>query len=69
MDDRLMQGTGNGDAWTVTDSPGLSTCDTRPSIDTPAGARLRSPTYKKNQILMGNNQQGDIDDKPEALVS
>lgn len=46
MDDRLIQGTGNGDACTFTDSPGWSTCDVRPSIETPAGARLRSPIRK-----------------------
>ena len=45
MEDRLMQGTGNGEAWTTTASPGLSTWDVRPSIDMPAGARLRSPIY------------------------
>ena len=42
-EDLLMQGTGNGDACTTTDSPGLSTCEDRPSMDMPAGARLRSP--------------------------
>lgn len=42
IDDRLMQGTGYGDACTVTESPGFNTWETRPSIDTPAAARLRS---------------------------
>ena len=45
MEDRLMQGTGNGEACMTTDSFGLSTWDVRPSIDIPAGARLRSPIY------------------------
>ena len=40
MEDRLMHGTGNGEAWTTTDSLGFSTWDVRPSIDMPAGARL-----------------------------
>lgn len=43
MDDRLMQGTGYGEAWTTTNSPGLSVFDERPSMDIPAGERLRSP--------------------------
>ena len=43
MEDRLMQGTGNGEAWTTTDSFGFSTWDVRPSIDMPAGARLCFP--------------------------
>jgi len=43
IEDLLMQGTGKGEAWTTTDSPGLRTCEERPSMDIPAGARLRSP--------------------------
>jgi hypothetical protein len=43
IEERLMHGTGKGDAWTVTDSPGLRTCETRPSMETPAGERERSP--------------------------
>jgi len=38
-----MHGTGKGEAWITTDSPGWRICDERPSIDMPAGARLRSP--------------------------
>ena len=47
IEDLLMQGTGKGEAWTTTDSPGLRTCEDRPSMDIPAGARLRSPIYLK----------------------
>jgi len=43
IEDRLIHGTGKGEACTTTDSPGLRTRDDRPSIDMPAGARLRSP--------------------------
>jgi hypothetical protein len=45
MEDRFMQGTGYGEACTVTDSPGFSVREARPSMETPAGARLRSPIY------------------------
>ena len=42
IDDRLMQGMGYNEARTVTDSPGLRTWETWPSIERPAGARERS---------------------------
>jgi len=54
MDERLMQGTGKGDACTVTESPGLRMCETRPSIDTPAAARLRSPMRRVTDEDEGN---------------
>lgn len=43
IEDRLILGTGYGDAWTLTYSPGFRICDVLPSIDTPAGDLLRSP--------------------------
>jgi hypothetical protein len=46
IEDLLMQGIGCNDAPTVTDSPGFKIWETCPSMDTPAGARLRSPIYK-----------------------
>lgn len=54
MDERLMQGTGYGEACTVTDSPGFRTCDTRPSIETPAAARERSPIHRVTDEDDGN---------------
>lgn len=38
-----MQGTGYGDAWTLTYSPGCKIWEVLPSIETPAGDLLRSP--------------------------
>jgi hypothetical protein len=46
IEDRLMQGMGCNDERTVTDSPGFRIWETCPSMDTPAGARLRSPICK-----------------------
>jgi hypothetical protein len=42
-----MQGIGCNDERTVTDSPGFSMWEACPSMDTAAGARLRSPICKQ----------------------
>ena len=51
MDDRLIQGTGYKEAWTVMASPGLSTCETWPSMDSPASARLRSDSCPRVIVI------------------
>ena len=44
MEDRLIHGIGYRDAWTRTDSPGFKTLEDWPSMETPEGDRLLSPT-------------------------
>ena len=56
-----MHGIGNGEARTVTESPGARTRASCPSRETPAGARERSPIYyvfsitKSKQKKKGKN--------------
>ena len=70
MEERLIQGMGYGDARTVTDSPGDKTYASCPSIDTPAGARLRSPIYHEemNSQLSLDEQRNEIRQTGEREV-